>query len=164
MPLSSESTLLCTRDDVTMVDEYKQSMTTSSTHLKKNFQMNTFHVGLKPWMDLYRHCVCPGSYLKYAFLIYNAKLWQSNRGFPVAIGTYLICIITRGLCFYNARHFNDDVTVMGAPIGGEGDSQTTHGSIVVECRIWSWSLMPCEKHGPRDSVVKNRGRRPRFLS
>ena len=24
--------------------------------------------------------------------------------------------------------------------------------------------MPCEKHGPRDSVDKNRGRRPRFLS
>ena len=32
------------------------------------------------------------------------------------------------------------------------------------CRIWSWSSMPCEKHGPRDSVDKNRGRRPRFLS
>ena len=46
-------------------------------------------------------------------------------------------------------------------------------------RIWSWSPMPCEKHGPRDSVDKNRGRktwpsglsndknlglRPRFLS
>ena len=32
------------------------------------------------------------------------------------------------------------------------------------CRIWSWSRMPCGKHGPRDSVDKNRGRRPRFLS
>ena len=32
------------------------------------------------------------------------------------------------------------------------------------CRIWSWSPMLCEKHGPRDSVDKNRGRRPRFLS
>ena len=32
------------------------------------------------------------------------------------------------------------------------------------CRIWSWSPVPCEKHGPRDSVDKNRGRRPRFLS
>ena len=31
-------------------------------------------------------------------------------------------------------------------------------------RIWSWLPMPCEKHGPRDSVDKNRGRRPRFLS
>ena len=31
-------------------------------------------------------------------------------------------------------------------------------------RIWSWSPMPCEKHGPRDSVDKYRGRRPRFLS
>ena len=25
-------------------------------------------------------------------------------------------------------------------------------------RIWSWSPMPCEKYGPRDSVDKNRGR------
>ena len=25
------------------------------------------------------------------------------------------------------------------------------------CRIWSWSPVPCEKHGPRDSVDKNRG-------
>ena len=32
------------------------------------------------------------------------------------------------------------------------------------CSIWSWSPMLCEKHGPRDSVDKNRGRRPRFLS
>ena len=32
------------------------------------------------------------------------------------------------------------------------------------CRIWSWSPVLCEKHGPRDSVDKNRGRRPRFLS
>ena len=31
------------------------------------------------------------------------------------------------------------------------------------CRVWSWSSMPCEKHGPRDSVDKNRGRRPKFL-
>ena len=113
MPLPSESTLLYTRDDVTIVDERKQSMTTSSTHVKKYFQMNTFHGGLKPWMDLYRHCVCPGSYLKYAFLIYKAKLWQSNRGFPVATVTYLFCIITRGLCSYNARLFNDDVTAIG---------------------------------------------------
>ena len=75
--------------------------------------MNTFHGGLKPWMDLYCHCVCPGSYLKYAVLIYKAKLWQSNRGFPVAIVTYLICIITRWLCSYNARLFNDDVTAIG---------------------------------------------------
>ena len=28
----------------------------------------------------------------------------------------------------------------------------------------AWYPMPCEKHGPRDSVDKNRGRRPRFLS
>ena len=32
------------------------------------------------------------------------------------------------------------------------------------CRIWSWSPVLCEKHGPRDSVDKNRGRRPKFLS
>ena len=34
--------------------------------------------------------------------------------------------------------------------------------IALRCWIWSWSPMPCEKHGPRDSVDKNRGRRPSF--
>ena len=46
-------------------------------------------------------------------------------------------------------------------------SRRGHSSIMassVWCRIWSWSPMLCEKHGPRDSVDKNRGRRPRFLS
>ena len=82
------------RDDVTMVNECKQSTTTSSTHVKKNLQMNTFHDGLKAWMDLYRHHACPGSYLKYAFTINKAKydnqiresLWQSLH--------YWICITT----------------------------------------------------------------------
>ena len=104
-------TSLC--DDVTMVDECKQSTTTSSTHVKKHFQVITFHDGLKAWMDSYRHCICPGSYLKYAFPICKAKydnrigesLWRSWR--------YLICIVAHGLCSYNARLFNDDVTAIG---------------------------------------------------
>ena len=37
-------------------------------------------------------------------------------------------------------------------------------NVVMCCRIWSWSLMPCDKHGPRDSVGKNWGQRPGFLS
>ena len=108
---------LCTHDDVTMVDICKQSTATStcsSTHVKKTFQMNIFHDGLKVWMDLYRH-VCPENYLKYAmyaFSIYKVKydnrigesLWQSWR--------YIICIIIRGLCSYNARLFYDDVTAI----------------------------------------------------
>ena len=98
--------------DVTMVDECKQSTSTSTTHVKKNFQVNTFHGGLKAWMDLYRHCVCPGSYLKYAFSIYVTKLWQLNRGIPSRSWRYLICIITRGLCSYNARLLNDDSTAI----------------------------------------------------
>ena len=44
---SSENTSLCTRDDVTMVDECKQNTTTPSSHMSKNFQMNTLHDGLK---------------------------------------------------------------------------------------------------------------------
>ena len=76
-PPSSESTSLCMRDDVTIVDECKQSTTTLSTHVKKNFQMNTFHAGLKSWMDLYRHCFFPGSYLKYALSL--SKVKYDNR-------------------------------------------------------------------------------------
>ena len=33
----------------------------------------------------------------------------------------------------------------------------------VQYRIWSLCSMPCEKHGPRESVNKNRGQRPMFL-
>ena len=59
-------------------------------------------------------------------------------------------MITRGLCSHNARFFNDDVTAIGvsytlrrfcleigSPIGAEGNSQTTRGSIVVELRIYA---------------------------
>ena len=37
-------------------------------------------------------------------------------------------------------------------------------SVFMCCRIWSWSPVPCKKHGPRDSEDKNRGHMPRFLS
>ena len=96
-----------------MVDECKQSTTTSSTHLKKNFQVNIFHDGWKVWMDLYRHCVCPGSYLEYAFSIYKAKYDNRIGESPSRSWCYLICIINRGLCSYNARLFNEDVTAIG---------------------------------------------------
>ena len=36
--------------------------------------------------------------------------------------------------------------------------------IVIDYRIWSWSPMPCGKHGQRDSVDKCRGRRPMYMS
>ena len=96
-----------------MVHECKQCTTTPRTHVKKNFQVNTFHDHFKAWKDFYRHCVCPWSYLKYTFSFYKVKLWQSNRGIPWRSWCYLICIITRGLCSYNARLFNDDVTAIG---------------------------------------------------
>ena len=41
-PPSSESTSLYTHDDVTMVDECKQSTTTSSPHVKKTFKWTHF--------------------------------------------------------------------------------------------------------------------------
>ena len=75
------------RDDVTMVDECIQSTATSSTHVKKNFQVNTFHDGLKARMDLCRYRVCPGSYLKCAFPIYIKRNMTVQSGIPVAILT-----------------------------------------------------------------------------
>ena len=72
-PPSLENTSLCTRDDVTTVDECKQSTTPSSTHVEKNFQTNIFHESLKAWMDLYRSCLYPDSYLNYVFSICKAK-------------------------------------------------------------------------------------------
>ena len=35
-----------------MVDKCKQSMTTSNTHAKKNFQVNVFQDGFKELIDL----------------------------------------------------------------------------------------------------------------
>ena len=56
--------------------------------------MNTFHNGLKAWMHLCHHCVCPVSYLKYEFSIYIAKLWQSNRD-----------VMAIGVSFWRRREF-----------------------------------------------------------
>ena len=109
---SSESTSLCTRDDVTMVDECKQNTTTPSSHMNNNSQINTLHDGLKAWMDLYHHCVCPGHYLKCAFSIYKARYDHRIGESPWWSWRYLIRIITRGLCSYNAQLFNDDVTAI----------------------------------------------------
>ena len=72
-PPSPENTSLCARDDVTMIDECKQSKTPSSTHVEKNFQTNIFHESLKAWMDLYRSCLYTGSYLNYVFSICKVK-------------------------------------------------------------------------------------------
>ena len=75
--------------------------------------MNTFHDGLKAWIYVYRHCVCQGSYLKYGFSIYKAKYDNRIEESPWRLWHYVICIISHGLCFYNARFFNDDVTTIG---------------------------------------------------
>ena len=132
------STSQCKCDDVTMVDECKQSATTPSTHAKENFKVNTFHDGLKAWMDLYRHYVYPGSYLKYAFSIYKAKYDNRIGESPCRSWLYIIFIITHGLCSNDARFSMMTSPQSGSPIGRVGNSQTTHGSIVVEWRIDIW--------------------------
>ena len=108
-----EYVAIFTSDDATMVDECKQSTSTSSTHVKKNCQVNTFYDGLKAWMDLYGPFVCPRSCLKYVFSIYKAKYDNQIRESPRWSWRYLICIITHGLCSYHARSFNDDVIPIG---------------------------------------------------
>ena len=74
--------------------------------------MNTFG-GLKVWMDLYHHYVCPGSYLKFAFSFTKAKcdnrIWES----PWRSWRNPICAITHSLCLYDSRLFNDDVSAIG---------------------------------------------------
>ena len=64
------------------------------------------------WMDLYCHCVCPGSYLKYAFSIYKANYDNRIGESSWPWWSYLICIITCGLCPYHAQLFNDDITAI----------------------------------------------------
>ena len=43
----------------------------------------------------------------------QSEIWQSNRESPWQSWRYLICIITCGLCSYNAHLFNDDVMAIG---------------------------------------------------
>ena len=75
--------------------------------------MNTFHDGLKAWRDLYRYCVCPGSFPKYVSSIYKVKYVNQIGESPLRSWRYLICIITRWLCSCSARLINDDVMAIG---------------------------------------------------
>ena len=127
-----------------MVHECKQSTTTSRTHVKTNFQMNTFHDNFKAWMDFYRHCVCLISYLKYTFSFCKVKLWQSNRGIPVAIvmlsnlHDYSWVVLLQCTAFQWCRHGNQ-----GFLLAEKGIPKTTHSYIVVECPIsWLWMVSP----------------------
>ena len=54
--------------------------------------------------------------------------------------------------------------LLGGPYTWCNQIWNWNNNIVMCCRVWSWSPVPCEKYGPRDSVDKNRGQRPRFLS
>ena len=123
MTPSSESTSLCMRNDVTMVDECKQKTTTSSTYVKKNFLMNSFPDGLKAWMDLYRQCVCRGSYLKCAVSMFKAK-------YDNWIGGSLPCAELPMGCAPTMHIFSVMTSQQsGSPASGEGNSQIMHGSI-----------------------------------
>ena len=147
-----------------MVDECKQSTTPSTTHVKINIQVNTFQSGLKAWMDLYRHCICPASYLNYEFSIYQAKLCQSNRGIRSRWWHYLICIITHGLCSYNARLLNDNVTAIEVsywwrrefPNYARLHRGRMHRSFtwkLITCRSWVTLIYSLRSPSPRTPVA-----------
>ena len=59
-------------DLIVIVSLYRLKMHTSSTHAKKNFQVNT------AWMKLYSHCVCPGSYLTW-WCLHSSTIMTSSR-------------------------------------------------------------------------------------
>ena len=122
---SSESTSLCTGDDVTMVDECKQSTTPSSIHVKESVQVNTFHDGLKAWMDFLNITV----YVQK--VIWSMHIQPIKRNYDNPIGEspwrswrYQVCIITRGLCSCNVRLFNDDITAVGVSYWRRREFQT----------------------------------------
>ena len=86
-------------------------------------------------MDLYRHCICPVSYLNYVFSIYNVKYDNKIGGIPAAIIMLCICILPVG-CAPIMHGFSMMTSRQSdSPIGREGKSQTTHCSIMVECVI-----------------------------
>ena len=131
-PPCSGITSLCTRDDVTMVDECKQSTTTPTTHVKKTFKWTHFTAGWKrEWIYtiiVYVQEVIWSMHFKSIKRNNDNRIGESHRD-P---WRYLICIISRGLCSYNARFWMMTSRQSRSPIGGEGNCQATHGSIVVE--------------------------------
>ena len=87
-----------------------------------------------------------------------SALWQQTPPEPV-----LITIITWHFQF---RPVNVSILHLKYDYRARSKTRFTLYShcYVTWCPLVTWSTMPCEKHGPRDSVDKNRGRRPRFLS
>ena len=116
-----------------MVNECKQSKTTPITHVKKKFSGQ--NDGLKAWRGLDRYCVCPGSYPKYVTI----EIWQSNRIIHVAIMTlthlhnYPLAVLLQCSALQLWCHGQRCLL-----LAKKGNSQTTHGSIVLE-----WELNVC---------------------
>ena len=75
---------------------------------------------------------------------------------------YSICYLVIFLCTNDSVKSGKMQVIIEDPVANKYSLVRIKSGIW--CRIWSWSPMPCEKHGTRDSEDKNRGRRPRFLS
>ena len=103
---------------------------------RKTFKWTYFMTVWKcEWIYTIIHA-CSQSYLKYmyAFSINKAKYDNPIGESPWQSLHYLICTITRGLCSYNVRLFDDDVMAIGVSYWWEGNFQTMHSFIVVECQ------------------------------
>ena len=84
------------------------------------------------------------------------------RAFNISVFKYSTTV---NIFVTNLRTWMKVVTLLFTAIfGGIFHQQCQWLAWKVWCRIWSWSPMPFEKHSPRDSVDKNRGRRPRLFS
>ena len=149
------STSLWTCDDVRMVDECKQTWPRQAPTWRKYFQMNTFHYSLKEWMDLYRHCVYQGSYVKHEISIFKVNSDNQNGESPWRPWRFLICILTRGLCSYNARLFNDDVTAIGVctRLHGGRKSKFAHIEMITAKVIKPVTLYPVSGYHRMLSIV-----------
>ena len=132
---------LCTRDDVTMVDECKQSTTTSSTHVKKTFKWTHFMMVLK------RERIF--TVIVYVQVVIWSMHFQSiKRNMTIESGNPRACRGDRGTVLFALSPVGCAPTMhtfpmmtprqSGSPIGGKGNSQTTHGSIVVEWWFTQW--------------------------
>ena len=71
------------------------------------------------------------------------RLWKSLRN--KVFHSYDIYLYT----------LNDVDKILWLHVPLHSDKAVTPSDTVMCCRIWSWSPMPCEKHGPMDSVDKS---------
>ena len=106
-----------------------------NTHAIKSFQVSIFSIKTQIVS------VCMSRKLSEVWLFnlwseIGQLNWRNPHGDRDAI--HVFSTFTRGLCSYNVRFFNDNITAVELSYWRKRESQTTHGPVVVILRFLAW--------------------------